>query len=167
MIKNKFIVPALAFGILVLGGTAFAFGPGSFDQILNLDGFTQKEQDAIQKSFEIRKTANEEAKKVLEDAGISMEKLHKAQKAQMDARKAQMDEIFKNGNYEAFLELNKDRPFAQDITKDQFDVMAQAHSLMEDGKRDEARALLEDSGIKMPGFGERGHGFQKLEGQTH
>lgn len=159
MKKKKFIAPLFVFGLLFAGSTALAFD-GGFHGLSDtaLSGFSSGQQDAIQKSFEVRQAAHEEAQKILEDAGVSMEDLMKAREADMKARKEQMDEIFTNNDYQGFLELMKDKPFGQDITESQFQVLVKAHALAESGDREAARQLLEDAGIKGPFMGGHGHG---------
>lgn len=157
MNKKKLIIPALALGLLVSSGTAFAFNGTGYMPNISLDGFNQTQKDAIQKSFEIKKTAQEQSQKVLTDGGVSREDMQKARKAQMQIQKDQMDKIFTNGDYQAFLALTQNNPHKKDVTETQFQTMVQAHKLMTAGDKQGAKTLLENAGINQPGFGGKGH----------
>lgn len=163
MNKKKLIIPALALGLLVSSGAAFAFNGTGYMSNISLYGFNQTQKDAIQRSFEIKKTAQEQSEKVLTDGGVSREDMQKARQAQMQIQKEQMDTIFANGDYQAFLALNENNPHKKDITESQFQTMVQAHKLMTAGDKQGAKTLLENAGIDQPGFGGKAHG-SKIRG---
>jgi len=63
------------------------------------------------------------------------------------------------GDYQAFKAAVGDGK-ASSVTEEQFSKMTEAHKLMEEGKLEEAKQLIKDSGLKMP-FRGRGHGMMR------
>lgn len=156
---NKLVIPGLLAGVLLIGGAgaASAFGGGTF----NLDAFknfSTEQQTAIQKAFEIRKTADEEAKTVLDDAGVDMSAMHDAMETERKAGREKLDAALESKDYAAFVELTKDSPMKGDISEDTFNKMAEAHALMKSGDTEGARTIMESLGLKGPGGMGMGHG---------
>lgn len=76
----------------------------------------------------------------------------------VDAVKAALEA----NDYAAFQEIAVERPGLSDVTQDQFATMVEAHTLMEAGDHEAARALLQEAGLNPPGpIGHR-HGRQQL-----
>ena len=158
MKKSKYIIPALALGVLLTGGVAYAFG-GPVWNSETYKSFSAEEQSAIKQAFEIRNTAHEEARTVLEKAGVDIQAMHKAGREERGARHEEMEKVMESGDYQAFLKLVGDRPMADDITEAKFNKMAEAHELMESGDREGAREIMDELGIGGKGFGGPGRNF--------
>lgn len=79
---KRYALPVLLAGLALTGaGTALAaFGPGGIPDEA-LAQFTSKERAAIEKANAIRAAAEEEARQVLADAGITEEEMRDAMKA--------------------------------------------------------------------------------------
>jgi len=58
-----------------------------------------------------------------------------------------MKEVLENNDYEAFQELTANKPFAKEITEKDFENMQKVHSLMKEGKIEEAKALRQELGL--------------------
>ena len=159
MIKKRYGVPALILGLAMIGGTsAYAFGPGGID-VAAFSGFTSGEQAAIQKAHEIRQTADEEAKAVLEAAGVTEEEMRTAMDSFREAQHEKLDAALESNDYDAFKALVAGSPMEENLTEDIFAKLVEIHELEESGDREgamELRKELADDGF-MGGFG-LGHG---------
>lgn len=62
--------------------------------------------------------------------------------------RAEVREAVANNDYEAFVELTANAPFAEDISEETFAVMVEAHALMESGDREGARELMSSAGLE-------------------
>ena len=139
-----------------------------------------------QDEFEARIKAGENPKDMLAAAGITKEDMHAAMEAQMkerlaqavssgkitqteaDARIAKMqardqkhqavETALQNKDYAAWSAAVAGTPIASQVTEQNFAQFAEAHELMEQGKRDEAKQILDSLGItpQQHGFGHRG-----------
>lgn len=158
MKKSKYLIPALAIGILFSGGALYAFG-GPVWNSETYKNFSTEEQNAIKQAFEIRSTANEEARAVLEKAGVDMEAMHEAGRGERQARHEEMEKVMESGDYQAFLKLVEGSPMADDITEAKFNKMVQAHKLMKAGDREGAREIMDELGVGGKGFGGPGKHF--------
>ncbi len=58
-------------------------------------------------------------------------------------------EALENGDYEAVAEMYQTRT-GQELSQDQFGVMQEAHTMMQEGNREGAKALFEEAGIEAP-----------------
>jgi Mn-containing catalase len=158
MKKNKFMIPALVFGLMVIGSSAYAYGGGASvtDVFKN---FTPEQQAAIQKAQDIRQAADKEAKDVLDAAGVDMKAMHDAMMMYQQAQREKMDTILENDDYTAFLDAIENTPMTGTLTEEDFNKMVQAHKLMKSGDKAGAMKVLQDAGIKGPfmGFGGRFH----------
>ena len=133
-------VPVLAaaaiFGIIA---TASASQDGVFENL------TEEQKAAMEQVRELKEEGNhEEARAIAEEAGLP----HKHGRHHQD-REA-VKEAIENNDYEAFLEVTKDHPFAEDITEEKFTVLVEIHELREAGDFEAARALAEEAGLKHP-----------------
>ncbi|MBP7006954.1 MAG: hypothetical protein KBC44_03090 [Candidatus Pacebacteria bacterium] len=158
MKKSKYLIPALAIGILFSGGALYAFGGPVWDSE-TYKSFSTEEQSAIKQAFEIRSTANEEARTVLEKAGVDMDAMHEAMRKGRGAHHEEMEKIMESGDYQAFLKLTEGSPMADDITEAKFNKMVEAHKLMEAGDKEGAREIMDELGVGGKGFGGPGRHF--------
>ena len=89
-------------------------------------------------------------------------------KPNFDPEKHQdMIEIFENADYNAWVEMMSEKPFAEKfaekITQENFDMMVQMHELKQAGDMEGVRALAEEWGVEKFGkkFGTRKAGFME------
>lgn len=151
MKNKKIIIPAIVLFTLLIGGTTVSAFSSDFMKGAYVN-FSDSEQVAIEKASEIRQAAEEEARQVLEDAGVDMEKLHEARHAYMETRREEMDQVFESGDYNAYLELVAGTPMEGKVSEDDFDKLAEAHNLRQSGDYEGARAIMEELGLE-GGFG--------------
>lgn len=79
----------------------------------------------------------------------------RAGRPMMDAEtKTKVDAAIKNRDYNAWKAAVGDAPIANQVTADNFSKFAEAHELREAGKNEEAKAIMDELGIKPP----HGHG---------
>ena len=90
-----------------------------------------------------------------------------------DDHRAQMTEVFENGTYQDWVDLanqnysersglmqeRHDERMSQ-VTEENFGQLAEAHSLMQAGDYDGARAIMDELGLDR-GLGARGNGFNE------
>jgi galactokinase len=155
MMKKRYAVPALLFGLAVIGGsTAYAFGPGNSD-LEAFASFSDQEQAAIQQADDIRETAEKEAQAVLEAAGLTQDELRETMHAYRESKRTEMDAALEANDYEAFTALVAGSPMADELTEDTFASLVEIHELEQAGDREGASALRESLGLKGPGM--QGH----------
>ena len=58
-------------------------------------------------------------------------------------------EALENGDYEVVAEMYQNRT-GQELSQDQFGVMQEAHTMMQEGNREGAKALFEEAEIELP-----------------
>ena len=84
-------------------------------------------------------------------------------KEQMMQHKEEMKEIMESGDYDAWVakmtEFGKMDP--EMINEDTFSKLLEMHSLMQSGDKEGAKAIADELGLKRPGKGMKGPGFQK------
>jgi len=68
------------------------------------------------------------------------------------------------GDYDAFIAAIGDKPFAKDITAENFDRMIEAHDLRQSGDEEGAEAMMDELGIEHSDCGD-GHGFMHFPRQ--
>lgn len=158
MKKSKYLIPALAVGVLFSGGAIYAFGGPAWNAEI-YKSFSADEQSAIKQAFEIRSTANEEARAVLEKAGVDIEAMREAEMKGHKAHHEEMEKVMESGDYQAFLKLVEGSPMADDITEAKFNKMVEAHKLMKAGDREGAREIMDELGVGGKGFGGAGRHF--------
>lgn len=150
---KQIMIPVAALAITATSASAFT--GGAWLESLNL---TDEQKSALEEAQTIRQEANEEAKQVLEDAGLddeAMKEIHDAMREERDASRQAMDDAIEANDYNAFLEAVKDMPFADAVTSEEdFAKFKEAHELMKSGDRDAAKEIMEDLGIEgMRGLG--------------
>ncbi len=156
---KQILIPVAALAITATSVSAFS--DASLISKLNIN-LNDSEKAALEEAAEIRETAHEEAKQVLEDAGITDERMteireamHKARHAEREAVKAAVEA----NDYEAFNTAIADSPMASEIdSAEKFAKLVEAHNLRESGDIDGAKAIMEELGLKGPGMGGRGFG---------
>jgi DNA-directed RNA polymerase subunit N (RpoN/RPB10) len=139
-----------------------------------------------QEEFQTRIENGESPKEMLDAAGITRNDLQAAMRegakerlsqavangkltqAEADARLADMaardakheaiETALKNNDYAAWAAASVGTPMADKITEANFAKFVQAHTLMEQGNRDGARAIMDELGIEPPKGMNRGHG---------
>lgn len=144
-------MPGLLLAALIIGGgSAYAFSGGERvlpEEVLN--NFSSEQQEAIKK-----------ARQILEDAGVSMEDLHKAMKEARGEFKDNREEVqaaIEAEDYEAFVEAVAGTPGEGKVTEEQFGKLVEAHALMKSGDKAGAFEIMKEVGF--PGV--RGHMMNK------
>jgi hypothetical protein len=161
MRSTLYLVPGFIAGAALLGGaTAYAFG-GDFNADM-FSSFSAEERSAIEEAFTIRKHADEQARAVLDAAGVDESALRDAMKSYRDERRAVIEAALTANDYDAFKAAVADAPFADQVTKDTFKIFVEAYNDAKEGHYEDARTLLEDNNIHLPLPGLRdgpeGHG---------
>ncbi len=153
-LTKKHILPAFAvIGLLTLGGlSAQAFNLGT-NNLAAFTNFSQAEQTAIQKSFDIRQAAEVEADKVLAAAGLDKTKLHQAIMTYHQGEKSKFEASITAGDYKTFSDLVKGSPMAKGLTEENFNKLVEAHKLRQAGDMAGARKIMESVGFKGLGLG--------------
>lgn len=67
-------------------------------------------------------------------------------------------EALENGDYDTVAEMYQNRT-GQELSQEQFGVMQEAHTMMQEGNREGAKALFEEAGIELPKI----HKFKKMK----
>ncbi len=150
MLKQLFI-PIAALAITVTTASAFT----GTDWMSKLDiSLTPTEQTALEEARAIRDEANEEAESVLEAAGIDdkrMKEIHDAMRESHEETQTAIKAAIKANDYEAYKTAVADTPMADQIdTAEKFAQLVEAHTLMDSGDHDGAKAIMETLGIKGP-----------------
>lgn len=70
-----------------------------------------------------------------------------------------------DNDYDAWAELMVDKPFAEDVTQDNFDTLVQIHTLMQEGNIEEANELRKEMGIGGAPIMQRGKMMQGKMGK--
>lgn len=165
--KTKFVAIPLLLGVVLVGGAAsvFAFSPADITGAA-FENFSAEEREAIQKAFEIRQAAEEEARDVLDEAGLSEEEIREAIQAAHEAAREKLEAALEANDYESFVELSADAPFADSMNEDLFDKMVEAHDLRESGDEEGAREIMKGLGLEKGGFGSMmGKGHMRGDGE--
>jgi len=161
MIKKRYGIPALVLGLAMIGGTSAyaAFGPGSLDMSAFSD-FSATQQSAIKEAQEIRDSADEEARAVLEAAGVSQEDMRDAMQAYHETKHAAGEAALEANDFDAFKATVAGTPMEDKLTEDTFATLVKIHSLMESGDKEgamELRKELGDAGMMGGPMGFPGH----------
>ena len=158
MLKQIFI-PLAALAITASTASAFV-GTDMLDK-LNIT-LTDTEQSALEQAHETRETAHAEAKQVLEDAGITDERMAEIHDAMREAHKAEHEAVkaaVEANDFAAFKTATANSPMADKIdTEAEFAKLVEAHNLRKASDIDGARAIMEELGLKGPGMGGKGMG---------
>ncbi len=162
---KQIMIPVAALAVTVTTASAFT-GTDWTTKLAELN-LTDTEVAALEVAQEIRETAQEEAKKVLEDAGIDEDKMREIHKGMHEMREAEHEaikEAVEANDFAAFQAATADRPFAENVdTAEEFAKLVEAHNLRESGDIEGAQAIMTELGFeaigegRMPGRG--GHGM--------
>lgn len=76
---------------------------------------------------------------------------------QMKQHMEEMKAAFENGDYDAIAAMYQERT-GQDLSEEQFGVMQEAHAMMQEGDKEGAKALIEESGLELPKMHQQGKG---------
>lgn len=154
---SKLFIPVAAFAVTVTG--AAAFGNADWSE-LSID-LSDAEIAALEEADTIRQTAHDEAKAVLEGAGIDEDRMQEIREEMREARRASheaMHTALEAGDYDAFMEAIADSPLAEHITSEaDFETFQEAHQLRQDGNFEEAETRMAELGIERPEGGRHGH----------
>ena len=156
MIK-QIVIPAAAFLVTATAVSAYS----NPDWLHNLDiDLTDDQVSALEEAHEIRQAADEEARQVLENAGLDEDKMHEIRDAMHEERKAHHEAVeaaLEAGDYDAFTEAIADSPCADAITSEaDFEKFKEAHDLREAGDDEAAAAIMSELGIERPERGMKG-----------
>lgn len=146
----------LVLGIMAAGGATALAASGPELQLSSLTGFTDAQKAAIEKAFQIHKTADTEAKSVLDAAGVDPSQLHEAMRAQHDAQHAKMDAVLDANDYTAFQTLVAGTPMVDKVTPDIFAKLVEVRKLEKSG--DKAGAMKIRKELNVGGMGRGGFG---------
>ena len=154
---GKIMIPLAAFAVTVTGVSAF-----NGDWLSNA-GLTDGQVAAFEQAHEVREASREEARAILENAGIDEEVMQNVREARHEWKKQhreQMNSVLESGDYSAFLEAVADTHLAEVVdTEAEFEKFMEAHELRVSGDHEGARAIMDELGIeKKGGFGKGGHG---------
>lgn len=151
-IPKKYAIPALALGLLVMGGATASAATGQIGiDVSTLAQFTDTQKTAIEKAFQIRKDANEQAKSVLSAAGVDEEKLHEAMRSQHGAKGAEMrsklEAALDANDFAAFQALGANTPMQDKLTSDTFAKLVEIRKLEKAGDKEGAMKLRQELGF--------------------
>ena len=166
MISKYVVVPVAAFA--VTAGTASAFNS---DLLKKLDlNLSDNQIEALEEAHDLRHEGeHEEAKEVIEDAGLDredMKEIRAAVREYRSERREAIKEAIEDEDYEAFLEATEGSHLAEVIdTESEFERFIEAHELRQDGDHEAAKAILDELGIERPHKGKGHHkgGFGKRQ----
>ncbi len=158
-ISKKYAVPMLALGIMVAGGTTALAAAGPDIALSTLTGFTDAQKAAIEKAFQIHKTADAEAKSVLDAAGVDPSKLREAMRGQHEAMHEKMEAALDANDFAAFQALAVNTPMADKLTSETFAKLVEIRKLEKAGDKEGARELRRELGVGM------GMGMGGMRGQ--
>ena len=137
----------LALGIMAVGGTTALAAVGPEVNLSTLSGFSDAQKAAIEKAFQIHKTADAEAKSVLDAAGVDQSKLHDAIHTQHEAQHAKMDAALDANDFSAFQALAANSPMADKLTSETFAKLVEIRKLEKAGDTSGAQALRKELGF--------------------
>ena len=146
-ISKKYAVPMLVLGIMVAGGATALAAAGPDVTLSTLTGFTDAQKAAIEKAFQIHKTADAEAKSVLDAAGVDQGKLHEAMRGQHEAQHAKMDAALDANDFSAFQALTASTPMADKLTTETFAKLVEIRKLEKSGDKEGAMKLRKELGF--------------------
>lgn len=156
MKSKPFLIALAAFAVTATGAQAF-----DGTKLLEKAGLNEEQISAFETAHELREAGDfEKARDVLTEAGVDEETLKALREAAHENMEAVRTAV-ENNNYEAFKVVVADSPFAEKIdSEEKFKKLVEAHTLREQGKYDEAKAIMTELGVEPPkhGFGRGGHG---------
>lgn len=172
LVTNKRMLAALVITFITAGviGTA-NMASAHFGARGQLDEESRELLEDVHKL--LRDGEFEDAKELIENSDLDEEMKERIEEAiDRHASRDAIREAVEEGDYDAFVELTKDAPFADLVDEEFFEALQEAHELREAGDRKGAREALEGAGIERPGFkggfpgmlhGKK-HGFHNPEG---
>lgn len=158
---RSLLVPVAAFAVTATSVSAY-----NNDWFTKLDlDLTDDQLSALEQADEIRREANDEARAILEDAGIDNEKMREIGSAFRAQSRAHMDvvrEAIEANDYDAYRTAVYDTPMADVIdTEEAFATLVKAYELRESGDYAAARELMDGLHPTTGGFmwGNQTHGM--------
>jgi hypothetical protein len=145
MKRSLLALPALAI-MLGAGGTATAYAHG-LGPMANLNEEQQASLGTLRELMHDGKI--EEAKAFAEANGLPSLK-HGVRMRLDPEKKAALDAALESGDYDAFVELTADAPFADQLTPEVFEQLVEAHTLMAAGDVQGAHDLLQELNVRIP-----------------
>lgn len=133
--KGSIVAMALLAGTVSMG-TAYAFG-GASSKNLN-----EAQQEIVEQARELRAEGHYKAARKL------MRELRDELQADRFARREAVREAIAHNDYDAFVAVVNHERFAHGVTPQIFARLVEAHSLREEGRIEEARAIFEELGVK-------------------
>lgn len=151
MIKQLFIPVAL----FALSATAASANTGDY-ALEHLDlGLTQSHVTALEQAREVRSTSREDAKKILQDAGIDKAKVKEVRqtiRTEVKSHFIAARTAVTNNDYAAFKDAIGDSKLSQKVENEaDFGKLVQAQALYKAGNVEGAKNLLNELGINHVG----------------
>lgn len=152
LVTNKRMLAALVVSFLaagVIGGASMAsahFGArGPFDE---------ESRELLKEVHElVREGEYEEAEELIEASNLSEEQKERILNwIEKHGSRHAIRAAVESGDYEAFVALTADAPFADLVDEEFFEALQEAHELREAGDRKGAREALSETGIERQDF---------------
>ena len=142
-INKRKVIPTLAFIGLTLGGTALAAEAKKPREELSIyQRHTLKTAHKLHQSGE-----HEKAMELMESADITWRDQKDADEHKL--RKKMFESKIEQNDFDLFKEMVAETPMADIVnTQEKFDALVESHLLRQEGKEDEAREVLEHTGIR-------------------
>ena len=155
---KQIMIPMAALAVTVTSASAFT---GS-DWLSKADiDLTDAQVSALEEARQIKDTAQDSARTILEEAGIDAEKMKEIRDAMHEVRQVEheaMQTAIENNDYVAFVTAISDSPLSEKITSQaDFEKFVEAHTLLKNGDKDAAEVIFTELGIEKLS-GDRGHG---------
>lgn len=148
MLKQLFI-PVALFALSATGASAYS--GTSMVESLNL-GLSQTQISALQEAREVRSTSRVDAKKILQDAGITKDKLKEIRTALKTKIKAHVQAVktaVTNNDYAAFKTATAGTKMAEKVSSEEdFAKFVQATVLFKAGDKAGAKEILTELGFE-------------------
>ncbi len=85
---------------------------------------------------------------VFADSVEVKKEVKKAELLQKLEQKEMLKEALENGDYDVIAEKHQERT-GEELSEEQFGLMQEAHTMMQEGNREGAKALFEEAGVKL------------------
>lgn len=165
-ISKKKVIPTLALIGLTLGATGVTaaevagsnmdakpalHAPARHGHKHVFGNLTPEQKQVLEKVHQLHQEGKrEEAMSLIQSSGIVLPEIKDPE--QHKERKRQFDIMIGSNDYEAFEQMVANTPMADIVdTQEKFDALVESHGLRDEGKYEEAREVLEDAGIRLPG----------------
>ena len=151
MLKQLFI-PVALFALSATGASAYS----GTSMVESLDlGLSQTQVSALQEAREVRSTSRVEAKKILQDAGITktkMKEIRKAVRTEVKAHFSAVKTAVTNNDYNAFKTAVAGTKMAEKVASEaDFAKLVQAQALFKSGDKEGAKKLMNELGFEHVG----------------